>query len=150
MLKQQLRDELKKSMLARETVNTSVLRMTLSAVGYYETQKGGAGYEATDEDVLIVIQKEVKQHRDSIEQFTAGGRQDLVDKETKELEILQKYLPAQMSEAEVKKLVVEAVKKTGAVSITDMGKVMGTLMPKVKGKADGGLVSKLVREELAK
>ena len=84
MLKQKLRDELKQSMLAKDAVKTSVLRMTLSAIGYYETRKGGAGYEATDEDVLTVIQKEVKQHKDSIEQFGNGGRQDLVDKETKE------------------------------------------------------------------
>lgn len=150
MTKQQLRDELKQSMLSKNTLKTSVLRMFLSAVGYYEINKGGAGYEASEEDVLSVLQKEIKQRRDSIEQFKAGGRQDLVDKETKELEILQKYLPAQMSEEEIRKLVVDAVKQTGASSPQDMGKVMGALMPKVKGKADGGIVSKIVREELGK
>lgn len=150
MTKQELRDELKKAMFAKDTLKTSVLRMVLSAVGYYEINKGGAGYEATDEDVLDVIQKEAKQHRDSIEQFSAGGRQDLVENETKELEILQAYLPARMDEEEIRKLVADAVKQTGAKSQMDMGKVMGALMPKVKGKADGGLVSKIVREELAR
>ena len=149
MLKAQLKEELKQSMLARDAMKTSVLRMVISAIGYAEIQKGGAGYEATDEDVLAVIQKEVKQHKDSIEQFKNAGRQELVDKESKELEILSTYLPAQMSEEEVKKLVIEAVKQTGATSPADMGKVMGALMAKVKGKADGGMVSKLVREQLA-
>lgn len=92
MTKQKLQEELKQSMLARDELKTSVLRMLLSAINYYEIQKGGAGYAATDEDVLTVTQKEVKQHKDSIEQFQKGGRQDLVDKETKELEILQNYL----------------------------------------------------------
>ena len=149
MLKAQLKEELKQSMLARDAMKTSVLRMVISAIGYAEIQKGGAGYEATDEDVLAVIQKEVKQHKDSIEQFKNAGRQELVDKESKELEILSTYLPAQMSEEEVKKLVIEAVKQTGATSPADMGKVMGALMAKVKGKADGVMVSKLVREQLA-
>lgn len=148
MLKQKLQEELKQSMLAKDTLRTSVLRMLLSAINYYEIKKGGAGYEATDEDVLSVIQKEAKQHRDSIEQFTKAGRQDLVDKETKELELLQTYLPKQISEGEVNNLVKEAIKQTGATGVKDMGKVMGTLMPKVKGKADGGLVSKIVKETL--
>lgn len=149
MLKQRLNEELKQSMLARDALRTSVLRMLLSAVNYYEIKKGGAGYEATDENVLSVIQKEVKQRRDSIGQFQKGGRQDLVDKETKELQILQKYLPEQMNEEEIKKLVIEVIKETRASSIQDIGKVMGILMPKLKGKADGGVVTKLVRENLS-
>ncbi len=150
MLKQQLRDELKQSMLAKDTTRTSVLRMLLSAINYYEIQKAGANYEANDEDVMTVIQREVKQHRDSIEQFTTGGRKDLAEKEEKELAILQKYMPEQMGEEEIKKLVADAITQTGASSPQDMGKVMGALMPKVKGKADGSLVSKIVKEELSK
>lgn len=149
MLKKQLQNELKKSMLAKDVLKTSVLRMVLSATNYYEIQKGGAGYEANDEDVLSVIQKEAKQHKDSIEQFQKAGRQDLVDKETKELEFLQKYLPQQMSEEEIKKLVGEAISQTKASLPTDMGKVMGALMPKIKGKADGGIVSKIVKNQLS-
>lgn len=148
MLKQNFQEDLKQSMLAKSELKTSVLRLLLSAINYYEIGKGGAGYEATDEDVLSVIQKEAKQRRESIEQFKAGGRQDLADKETQELAILQIYLPEQMSDEEVKKLVIEAIKETEAQTVQDMGKVMGALMPKTKGKADGSLVSNLVKEAL--
>lgn len=136
-------------MLRRDELKTSVLRLLLSAVGYFEIQKGGAGYAASEDDILAVLQKEVKQRKDSIEQFKAGNRQDLVDKETKELEILQTYLPAQMSKEEIRTIVKEAITQTEATSIADMGKVMGALMPKVKGRADGGLISKIVKEELS-
>ncbi len=148
MLTEKIQDDLKQSMLARDELKTSTLRMLKSAIGYFEIQKGRAGYEATDEDVLQVIQKEVKQRKDSIEQYTAGGRPELAEKENKELQILQSYLPEQMSEDEVKGIVENAVKQAGASSIQDMGKVMGIIMPQVKGKADGTLVSKLVRESL--
>src|SRR5258708_17228939 len=148
MTKTQLKDELKQSMLARDELKTSTLRMVISALGYYEIEKGGAGYEATEEDVQLILQKQVKQRKDSIEQFKAGGRDELAEKETKELQILEAYLPQQMGEDEVRKLVDEAVTATGATGASDIGKVMGALMPKVKGKADGSLVSKLVREKL--
>jgi uncharacterized protein len=150
MLKEQLKNELKEAMLAKDTVKTSVLRMVLSALGYHEINKGGAGYEATDEDVMTIIQKEAKQHRDSIEQFKNAGRSELVEKEETELAILEKYMPKQMGEDEVRKLVIAAIGKSGATTPADMGKVMGVLMPDVKGKADGGIVSRIVREELAK
>ena len=148
MNKQQLQEELKQSMLARNELKTSVLRMLLSAINYYEIQKGGAGYQATEEDILTVTQNQAKQRRDSIEQFKIAGRQELVDKETKELEMLNVYLPEQMGEEEITKLVKEAISQTGATSMADMGKVMGALMPKVKGKADGNLVSSIVKKEL--
>ena len=148
MLKQQLRDELKQAMLARDELKLSVIRMLVSAITYYEINKGGAGYEATDEDVLTVIGTQVKQRKDSIEQFEKAGRQELADKEKKELALLSTYLPAQMSEEEIRELVKQAVTQTGASTPADMGKVMGALMPKVKGKADGGLVSKIVKESL--
>lgn len=148
MTKQQLKEQLKQSMLAKDVLKTSVLRLLLSAINYYEINKG-ASYEANDEDVMTIIQKEVKQRKDSIEQFQKAGRQDLVDKETKELEILQTYLPAQMDEDEIRKLVKEAIDQTNATTPVDMGKVMSALMPKVKGKADGGLVSKIVKELLS-
>jgi len=147
-MKNKLKQELKESMLAKDELRTSVLRLLLSAINYMEIQKGGAGYEATDEDVVSVIQKEVKQRKDSIEQFKNAKREELAEKEEKELEILNKYLPEQMGEEEVTALIKEAIKETGAASITDMGKVMGALMPKIKGKADGNLVSQIVRKEL--
>jgi hypothetical protein len=149
MLKQKLKEELKHSILARDEIKTSTLRMLLSAITYYEIQKGGAGYEATDEDVISVIQKEVKQRKDSIEQFRSGGREELAQKEQQELELLQKYLPKQLSEDEISKIVDEAVRQTGVTSPEDIGKVMGVVMPKIKGKADGAVVSKIVRERLS-
>jgi len=150
MLKQKLQEELKQTMLARDVLKTSVLRLILSAINYCEIQKGGAGYEATDEDVLQVIQKEAKQRKDSIEQFQKANRPELVEKETKELEMLQVYLPQQMSEDQIREIVKQTIGEIGATSVAEMGKVMGALMPKFKGKADGGLVSKIVRESLAK
>lgn len=149
MTKEQLKDDLKKSMLAKDELRTSVLRMLLSAINYYEIQKGGAGYEATDEDVMQIIQQEAKKRKDAIEHFEAAGRYELVGKELKEQAILEEYLPEQMSEEEVKQLVDEAIKQTGAVSMKDLGKVMRALMPSTRGKADGSLVSKLVKEKLS-
>lgn len=149
MLKQQLKEDLKQAMLAKDTEKTSVLRMVLSSISYAEIQKGGAGYEAIDEDVMQVLQKEAKQRKDSIEQFRNGGREELAAKEEKELEMLQAYLPEQMSEEEISSLVEEAIAQTGASSPQDMGKVMGALMPKTKGKADGAIVSRIVREKLS-
>jgi uncharacterized protein YqeY len=148
MTKPELKEELKQSMLARNTIKTSTLRMVISALGYYEIEKGGAGYEATDEDVQQVLIKQAKQRRDSIEQFKAGGRDELAENENKELVIIESYLPEQMSEVEVRQLVEEAITETGAANISDMGKVMGALMTKVKGKADGSVVSRIVREKL--
>src|SRR5579862_8048610 len=130
MTKAQLKEELKQSMLAKDTNKTSTLRMVISALGYYEIEKGGAGYEATEEDIEQVLQKQAKQRRDSIEQFKAGGREELAQKESKELELIESYLPEQMGEEEVKKLIEEAIAQTGATNAADMGKVMGALMPK--------------------
>jgi len=148
MTKQKLQEELKQSMLAKDELKTSVLRMLLSAINYFEIQKGGAGYTASEEDVMSVLGSQAKQRKDSISEFEKAGRQELVDKEQKELGILQTYLPEQMPEEEIKKLVDEAVSQTGAKTMADMGKVMGALMPKVKGKADGNLVSTLVKQAL--
>lgn len=148
MTKQDLQNDLKNSMLAKDEVRTSTLRLLLSAINYYEIQKGGAGYEATEDDILGVLQTQVKQRKDSIEQFQSAGRQELVDKEKKELEILQAYLPTQMSEEEVKAKVEEAIKQTGATTIKDMGKVMGALS-ELRNKADMGLVSSIVKSFLS-
>lgn len=148
MNKQMLQDQLKKSMLDRNELRTSVLRMLLSAINYYEIQKGGAGYLATEEDVLSTINAQAKQRRDSILEYEKAQRQDLAEKEKKELEILQEFLPQQLNEEEITKLVKDAILETGAKTITDMGKVMGVLMPKVKNKADGTLVSQIVKNQL--
>ncbi|KKP81316.1 MAG: GatB/Yqey domain protein [Candidatus Levybacteria bacterium GW2011_GWB1_35_5] len=148
MDKVKLQQELTKSMLARSELKTSVLRMLISAINYYEIQKGGAGYSANEQDIISVIGSQAKQRRDSIEEYNKANRPELADKEQKELEILQTYMPAQMGEEEIKKLVDQAVSQANASTIQDMGKVMGILMPKVKGKADGSLVSNLVKQAL--
>jgi len=148
MDKQKFQEELKKSMLAKEELRTSVLRLLLSAINYYEIQKGGAGYEATPEDVLQAIQSQVKQRRDSIEEYKKAGRQELADKEQKELEILQSFLPEQMSESDIQKVVDEIIAEVKPTGMQDMGKIMGALGPKLKGKADMNLVSNFVRQRL--
>ena len=150
MLKDKIQEDLKQATKARDELRLSVIRMLKSAIQYHEIQKGGAGYEATDEDVIEVIGREVKKRNEAIELYKKGGREELAQKEEKELEILKTYLPEQMSEGEVRKLVEEEIARTGASGMQDMGKVMGSLMPKVKGHADATLVSTLVRKQLAK
>ena len=148
MLKEKIQEDLKQAMLAHEEHKLSTIRMLKSALQYYEIQKGGAGYEATDEDVIEVVGREIKKRRESIEMFEKGGRQELADKEKAEIDTLTTYMPEQLTEDEVRKLVEEGITQTGASTMQDMGKVMGWLMPKTKGKADGQLVSQIVREKL--
>lgn len=147
MVSDKLQEDIKAAMIARNEEKLSTLRMLKSAIQYAEINKG-LDYKATDEDILGVIEKEVKKRREAIDLYEKGGRPELADKEKRELETLLGYLPEQMSEEEVSKLVDEAVSSTGATSMQDMGKVMGALMPKVKGKADAGMVSNLVRQRL--
>jgi len=149
MDKAKLQEELKQSMLAKDELRTSVLRLLLSAINYFEIQKGGAGYTATEEDVMSVVSSQAKQRRDSIEEYKKAERPELADKEQKELAILTTFLPEQMGEEEVTKIVEETISQTGAASIQDMGKVMGALNGKLKGKADMSLVSNLVRQKLS-
>ncbi len=148
MLKDKIQEDLKQAMLAQEADKLSTIRMLKSALQYFEIQKGGAGYTATDEDVIDVVGREIKKRRESIEMFEKGSRPELAAKENAELETLQTYLPEQLSEEEIRKLVDVAISTTGAATMQDMGKVMGMLAPQTKGKADGSLVSLIVREKL--
>lgn len=141
-LKQQIQQDMLAAMKAHDEVKLSALRMLKAAIMKFETSDERK--EATDADVMTLLGKEVKQRRDSIEGFKAGNRPELAKKEEQEMVVLQSYLPAQMSEEEVKGLIKEVIAQVGATSKADMGKVMGTLMPRVKGKADGGMVNKLV------
>jgi uncharacterized protein YqeY len=147
-LKDKIQEDLKQAMLSKSEEKLSTIRMLKSALQYHEIQKGGAGYTATDEDVIEVVGREIKKRKESIELYEKGGRQELADKEKRELEVLQGYLPEQMSEEEVRKLVEETIQSLGASTMQDMGKVMGALSAKTKGKADGSLVSSIVREQL--
>lgn len=141
-LKQQLQDDMIAAMKAHEDIKVSALRLLKAAILKFEM--AGERKEAADEDVLGIIGKEVKQRRDSIEEFNKGNRPDLAKKEQKELEVLQAYLPAQMGEEELKKLIMETIAAVGAHSKAEAGKVMGALMPKIKGKADGGMANRMV------
>ena len=144
-LKEQLTNDMKEAMKAHDKDRLAVIRMVRGAVRQQEID---GKKELGDEDVLAVISKEVKMRRDSIEEFRKGGREDLVEKTEAEIAVLMPYLPAQLSEEEIRGLVQAAVAQTGAASPKDMGKVMGVLMPKVKGRADGKTGSAIVRSML--
>lgn len=145
--KEKLTADMKEAMKAREEgrQRLGVIRMVRGAIRQQEID----GQKELDDDaVLAVISKEVKQRRDSIEEFKKGGREDLVAQNEAEIAVLMAYLPQQMAEGEIRKLVQDAIAATGASSPKEMGKVMKELMPKVKGRADGKLVNQIVRELL--
>ena len=147
LLKEKLTADMKTAMKAREEgrQRLGVIRLVR---GVIRQQEIDGQRELDDDAVLTVISKEVKQRRDSIEEFQKGGRTDLVRQNEEEIAILMDYLPQQMTEDEVRSAVTEAVAATGAAAPKDMGKVMKELMPKVKGRADGKLVNQIVRELL--
>lgn len=148
-VKDRLTEDMKQAMKAREAgkLRLSVIRMVRASIKNVEIDRRK---ELSDDEVLDVLAKEVKLRRDAAEEFKKGNRQDLVDTLGQEIAILMQYLPEQMSEAEVRTLVAEAVAATGAADAKEMGKVMAVLMPKVKGRADGKLVNAIVKEMLSK
>jgi uncharacterized protein len=133
------------AMKAKDEAATSALRMLKSAIKYKEVD---LKREIKDEEVIEVLSKQAKQRKESIEGFEKGGRADMAAKEKAELALIEKYLPASLSDEELAKLIEEAVKSTGAAGPKDMGKVMGALTPKIKGRADMGKVSTLVKTKL--
>lgn len=150
-LKQQIQKDFIEAFKAKDELRSSTLKMLQSEIKNIEIAqkgKGGAG-DLNDDEVVQVVSKEVRKRKETAEIFAKEGRAETAEKETKEAEILSKYLPEQMSEEEVRKLVKEAVEKSGATSIKEMGKVMGILTPQIKGKADAGMVSGIVKEMLA-
>ncbi|MBQ7477643.1 MAG: GatB/YqeY domain-containing protein [Selenomonadaceae bacterium] len=145
-LKDRISEDMKAAMKAHEKDRLAVIRMVRSAIR--QTEIDGKK-DLDDEGVIAVISKELKMRKDSLEEFRKGGRDDLVEKTQAEIDVLLPYLPEQLSEDEVKALVKEAVEQTGAASVKDMGKVMGVLMPKVKGRADGKMVNSIVKGMLS-
>ncbi|MBA4542639.1 MULTISPECIES: GatB/YqeY domain-containing protein [Thermoactinomyces] len=145
-LLEQLNEDMKLALKNKEKTKLSTIRMLKSSIKKAEIDKRRP---LTDEEVLEVVLREVKQRQDSLSEYEKAGREDLVQKEKEEMEILRAYLPEQMSEDEVKALVQQVIQELGASSKADMGKVMGALMPKVKGRADGRLVNRLVSEALS-
>src|SRR3989344_1786782 len=151
MLKQKLTEDFTESLKSGDAKRRLVIGMVLSSVKNRELQKrakSGNIEELNDDEVLEVIASEVKKRKESIESFKAGGREEMAQSEKEELNILMVYMPEQMSEEQIREEARKAIAETGAKDIKEMGKVLGVLMPKVKGKADGTLVSRIVKEEL--
>ncbi|HZW25558.1 MAG TPA: GatB/YqeY domain-containing protein [Gallionella sp.] len=146
-LKQQISDDMKAAMRAKETARLGAIRLLLAAMKQREVDER---IELADADVVAIIEKMMKQRRDSIGQYEAAGRQDLADVEKFEMSVLQAYMPQQLSEDEINAAVAEAVAATGAAGPQDMGKVMGVLKAKLAGRADMGKVSALIKAQLAK
>jgi uncharacterized protein YqeY len=145
-LHDRIQTDIATAMRGGDALRRDVLRMVTSAAYSIEKREGRP---LTDDEYLGVLTREVKTRRESVEAFTAGGRQDLVDKEEAEIAILRDYLPEPLSDDEIDALVREAVTTTGAASARDMGKVMGWLSPRIRGRADGKKVSELVARTLA-
>ena len=136
-----LLDDMKTAMKARDELKVSTLRLARSAIGNAEIEKGR---NLTDEEIIETLARESKRRREAIECYEKGGRQDLVAKESKELAILGEYLPKQLDEAEVEKVVREVAAEVGAVSAKDKGRMMSVVMPRFRGRADGKLVTQVV------
>ena len=145
-LREQLNEDIKSAMKAREPERVAALRLMLASVKQREVDER---ITLDDAGVIAVVEKMIKQRRESIAQFEKAARQDLVDKEKYEIGVLEAYLPRQLSQAEIDAIVAEAVAATGAKSAADMGKVMGMLKPRLAGRADMGKVSALVKGKLA-
>lgn len=141
-----LNNDLKEALKAGDKAKAEVIRGLKSDIKYKEIE---LKRPPTDEDAVAVISTAAKKRRDSIEQFRAGGRQDLVDKESHELEIITRYLPQQLSDEEVNSIIVAAIAATGAKAPGDIGKVMKEIMPKIKGRVDGNRVRELIAAKLA-
>jgi len=148
-MREKINADLKAAMKAGEKDRVGTLRLINAAIKSADIEARPSGKDKiSDADILSVLAKMVKQRRDSIEQYKAGGRQDLVDKEAAEITVIEAYLPKQMSEAEAKAAIAAVIKETGAASPNDMGKVMGALKSKYAGSMDFGKASGLVKELL--
>lgn len=162
-LKEKLEQDFKEAFKAKEEARVSVLRMLSAAIKNREVEKrtklskeekSVAKLEElsvlNDEEIIGVVSSEIKKRKEAAEQYKQGNRAELAAKEENEIKILSPYMPEQLAEEEVRKIVRETIKETGISGVGEMGKLMGALMPKVKGKVDGGLVSRIVKEELGK
>ncbi|MCK5499503.1 MAG: GatB/YqeY domain-containing protein [Gammaproteobacteria bacterium] len=145
-LKQRINDDVKTAMRSKDKERLGVLRLITAAFKQKEVDER---IELDDTMVLAIMDKMTKQIRDSIQQFEQAGRDDLAQKEAFELGIIQEYLPAQLTEGEIKQIITESIEATGAESAKDMGKVMGVLKPRLQGRADMGKVSGLVKQQLS-
>ena len=150
MLHQQLTDDLKNAMKSGWDFELGVLRMLSAALHNKEIEKKGKGLETvlSDEEVVGILTREAKKRKEAAELYSKGNRNDLAEKELKEVEFIKKYLPEQLSEAEIEKVVKAAIEKTGAKEVKEFGKVMAEAMKNLKGKADASAVSEIVKRKL--
>ncbi|HVH96434.1 MAG TPA: GatB/YqeY domain-containing protein [Bacillus sp. (in: firmicutes)] len=145
-LLERLNSDIKQAMKNKEKDKLSVIRMVKTSI---QNEAIKTGNELSEDEELTVLSREVKQRKDSLHEFDKAGRQDLVEKIRTELQYVELYMPKQLSEEEVSEIVKQAISETGASSKAEMGKVMAVIMPKVKGKAEGSLVNKLVQQHLS-
>ncbi len=143
---EQLEADLGEAMKLRDEVRTTTLRLLKSALKNYQIE---LGHDLTMQEALSVLQKEAKKHQDSIKQYEAADRDDLADEEKAELEVIEKYLPEQMSREELEKIVEEAISSLNASGPSDMGKVIGMVRAKTEGKADGSMIAEIAKQKLA-
>jgi uncharacterized protein YqeY len=148
-LNDQITEDIKNAMRAKDTIALTTLRALKSAIRNAAIEKGGADATLDDSEVVAVVRKQIKQRQDSMNQFEQAGRTQLLEKEKSEIEILEKYLPAGLSQKEIDEAVAEAIAETGATSRADMGKVMKVLQAKTEGRADGKTLSQAVQNKLA-
>jgi uncharacterized protein YqeY len=146
-LKEKLQADLTEAIRGRDEVKSGTIRMLLSAITNEEVA-GKAAKVLTDAEIITVLSRETKKRREAVEAFTAAKRDDLANKEKAEAVVIAQYLPEQLSEAEIKKMIAEAIAETNAAGPAGMGLVMKVLQPKIAGKADGGIVSALVKAAL--
>lgn len=144
-LKDKLMEDLKDSMRNKDVIKKNTITMIRAAIKQKEVDDRS---EKTEEDIIDIISKQLKEKRGAIEDFKKGNRQDLVDLTEKEIDILLEYLPKQLSEEELEKIVAEAIKETNATSMKEIGMIMKTVMPKVKGRADGNMVNNIIKKIL--
>jgi len=147
MLKEKLQQDVKDALKSGDSKKRMVLGMVLAAIKNKEIEKRS---ELSDDDVVAVIATEIKKRKDSIEQFEKGGRPELAEGERKEAEMLMVYMPEQMSEEDLRNEIDKTITETGIKDMKEMGKLIGAVMAKVKSKADGQVVSRIVKEELSK
>lgn len=145
-LAERLNEDMKQAMKAGEKFRLSTIRMVRASIKNQEIE---LRRPLSDDEALQIVSRDLKQRRDSLQDFERAGREDLVEQMKGEIEIISQYLPEQLNEEEIKAIVMQTIQETGASSKADMGKLMGALMPKVKGRADGKLVNQLVQQVLS-
>ena len=145
-LLKKLQEEMKSAMKSGDKERLATIRMLISEIKKVQID---AQKELSDDEIIKILQKYAKQRKDSVEQYRKAGREDLAEKEERELQIVQEFLPQPLSEEEIKKLVEEAIKETGASSMKDMGKVIKLVIEKAQGRAEGSVVSKIVKAKLS-